>query len=54
MITTYNSHSRGITDLKAHLVLVTKYRKNVINKEILKELVEIVENLAQKWGVDIL
>lgn len=50
----YKSTSRAVSDLKAHLVLVTKYRKKVINREILKELVEIVENLAQKWGVDIL
>lgn len=51
--TSYKSTSRSISDLKAHLVLVTKYRKKVINKEILEELIEIVENLANKWGVDI-
>ena len=49
----YKSTSRSISDLKAHLVLVTKYRKKVINKEILEELIETVKNLAEKWGVDI-
>jgi putative transposase len=49
----YKSASRAVSDLKAHLVLVTKFRKKVINKEILEELVETVKNLAEKWGVDI-
>lgn len=34
-------------------MLVTKYRRKVINKEILEELVEIVKNLSSKWGTDI-
>ena len=51
---TYKSASRAISSLKAHLVLVTKYRKGVINQQILEELVQIVQSLAGKWGVDIL
>jgi len=54
MSTSYKSTSRAVSDLKAHLVLVTKYRKKVINKEILEELTKTVENLANKWGVSIM
>ncbi|NET29222.1 MAG: IS200/IS605 family transposase [Okeania sp. SIO1I7] len=36
--------------MKAHLVLVTKYRKKVINQEMLKRLGEIVDNLCTKWN----
>ncbi len=50
----YKSTSRAVSDLKAHLVLVTKYRKKVINKELLEELTKIVNNLALKWGVEII
>ena len=38
------SSGRAVSDLKAHLVLVTKYRKKVINQEMLKGLGEIVDN----------
>lgn len=50
----YKSTSRAVSDLKTHLVLVTKYRKKVINKELLEELNKIVNNLALKWGVEII
>ena len=40
---------RAVSDMKAHLVLVTKYRKKVINQEMLKRLGEIVDNLCTKW-----
>jgi putative transposase len=53
-IQAYKSNSRGVSSLKAHLVLVTKYRKRVINQQILEELIQIVQGLAGKWGVDIL
>jgi putative transposase len=52
--TSYKSTSRSVSSLKAHLVLVTKYRRKVINKKILKELIEIVKNLGCKWGVEII
>lgn len=53
MTTTYNSHSRGITDLKAHLVLVTKSRKKVIDAEIMRRLEGIVVSTCSKWGVQV-
>ncbi|NEO57516.1 MAG: IS200/IS605 family transposase [Okeania sp. SIO3B5] len=43
------SSGRAVSDMKAHLVLVTKYRKKVINQEMLKRLGEIVDNLCTKW-----
>ncbi|PSF26588.1 IS200/IS605 family transposase [Aphanothece hegewaldii CCALA 016] len=50
----YKSTSRSVSDLKAHLVLVTKYRRRVINEQILEDLISIVNNLASKWGVEII
>ena len=38
-----------VYDLSIHLVLVTKYRKKVINSEILRRLEEISRDLCQKW-----
>lgn len=35
--------------MKAHLVLTSKYRRKVLNAEMLKRLGEIVEDLCQKW-----
>ena len=46
----YTSHSRGVSSLTAHLVLVTKYRKRVIDAEILQRLGEIVISVCEKWG----
>ena len=43
------SSGRAVSDMKAHLVLVTKYRKKVIDHEMLKRLGEIVDNLCTKW-----
>lgn len=50
----YKSTSRSISDLKAHLVLVTKYRRKVIIPEILETMIDIVKNLSTKWGVEII
>jgi len=49
----YKSHSRAISDLKAHLVLTTKYRRKVMTAPMLKRLREIFEALCQKWGCEI-
>ena len=38
-----------VFNLKYHLVLVTKYRKNCITKHILFRLKEIMEELCEKW-----
>ncbi|WP_009632389.1 IS200/IS605 family transposase [Synechocystis sp. PCC 7509] len=49
----YKSHSRAVSDLKAHLVLTTKYRRKVINAAMLTRLGEIFEQLCQKWGCEV-
>jgi putative transposase len=41
--------SRACYRLQAHFVLVTKYRKKVINKEILARLEQIFWDTCMKW-----
>ncbi len=43
------SSGRAVSDLKAHLVLTTKYRRKVFTGEMLKRLHEILYDLRQKW-----
>ena len=38
-----------VYDLSIHLVLVTKYRRKVINADILKRLKAIFADICQKW-----
>jgi putative transposase len=40
---------RNVYDLNIHLVLVTKYRKKVINRAMLTRLREIFDSTCQKW-----
>lgn len=42
--------ARSVSDLKAHLVLVPKYRKKLFNKVMLVRLEQIVRDLLEKWG----
>lgn len=49
----HNSHSRGISSLTAHLVLVTKYRKNVIDSKILQRIEEIIRSVCERWGCEV-
>jgi putative transposase len=44
------SSGRAVSDLKAHLVLVTKYRRAVFTAKILTRLGEILEDLCEKWN----
>jgi putative transposase len=43
------SSGRAVSDLKAHLVLTTKYRRKAFTGEMLSRLEGIVFNLCQKW-----
>ncbi len=43
------SRGRSVSDLKAHLVLTTKYRLSVFNLAMIKRLHEIFEELLDKW-----
>lgn len=51
---TYKSTARSISDLKAHLVLTTKYRKKVITPAMLIRLGELVHHILQKWGCEVI
>jgi putative transposase len=53
MLTKHNnrSHHHAYHDLNYHLVLVTKYRKKVINAEILERMKEIFTEQCEAWGV---
>jgi putative transposase len=43
-------HASGtVSDLKMHLVLVTKYRRKVITALVLERLTEILSATCQKW-----
>jgi putative transposase len=46
----YNKGYRCLYSLNIHLVLVTKYRRKVINKEILQRLHEILASTCTKWS----
>ncbi|PMB13845.1 IS200/IS605 family transposase [Fischerella thermalis CCMEE 5282] len=43
------SKGRSVSDLKAHLVLTTKYRRRAITDEMLQRLHIILEDLLVKW-----
>lgn len=43
-----------VYDLKYHLVLVTKYRRRVINKAVLKSLHDHFDRLLKKWECELL
>lgn len=45
----YHITSGACYRLQAHLVLVTKYRKKVINKEMLNRLEQIFRDTCFKW-----
>jgi putative transposase len=44
------SSARSVSDLKAHLVLCTKYRRKVLNNEMLARLNEVFADLSEKWS----
>ena len=45
----YHTRTGACYRLQVHLVLVTKYRKKVINKEILDRLEQIFRDTCFKW-----
>jgi putative transposase len=52
--TVYRRERHSVTDLKTHLVCVTKYRKLVFNDEGLKLIEESFRTVAQKMNFQIL
>ena len=49
----YKSSGRALSDLKAHLVLTTKYRRKAITPSMLARLQEIVQMFCQEQGCEI-
>jgi putative transposase len=49
MSSSYRHGFRSIYKLTAHLVLVTKYRRQAINQEILVRLEQIFQETLKKW-----
>ncbi len=43
------SSARSVSSLKAHLVLVPKYRRPLFNEQMIERLEEIVKELLSKW-----
>jgi putative transposase len=43
------SSGRAISDLKAHLVLTTKYRRKVLTGQMIERLQQMVWELCNKW-----
>lgn len=48
------SSARSVSDLKAHLVLTTKYRKKVLTGEMINRLRDLVTDLCQKWDCKVI
>jgi len=48
------AHHHAKYDLKYHLVLVTKYRKRCITKDMLNRLEEIIKDICKRWDVELL
>lgn len=48
------SHYHCVYDLKYHLVIVTKYRKQCLTENILQRLHHICLDLCQKWGIELI
>ena len=46
----YKSSARSVCDLKAHLVLVTKYRRKVISSAMLERMAVLMQQICFKWG----
>jgi putative transposase len=44
------SSGRAVSDMKAHLVLTTKYRRKAFTGQMLNRLHEILCDLCQKWN----
>jgi putative transposase len=43
------SSARSVSDLKAHLVLTTKYRKKVLTGDMIARLRDVMIDLCEKW-----
>jgi len=50
----FKSTACSVHDLKAHLVLTTKYRRKVISPTMLERLSTLVYHLCHKWNCEVI
>ena len=48
------SSARSVSDLKAHLVLTTKYRKKVLTGDMISRLRDVITDLCEKWDCKVI
>ncbi len=48
------SSARSVSDLKAHLVLTTKYRKQVLTGVMINRLKELINELCDNWNCKVI
>lgn len=47
------SSNNAVFEIHYHLVLVTKYRRKLIDEAVKQRLLEIFTNLCERWGCDL-
>ena len=50
----YRSSRRAVFNLTVHIVLVTKYRRKVINAEMMEQLSRVFESVLQSWDSELI
>jgi putative transposase len=48
------SSARSVSDMKAHLVLTTKYRKKVLTGDMISRLRDVITDLCAKWDCKVI
>jgi putative transposase len=48
------SSARSVSDMKAHLVLTTKYRKKVLTSDMISRLRDVITDLCEKWDCKVI
>ena len=46
--------ARSVSDMKAHLVLTTKYRRKVLTGEMINRLKDVANDLCVKWDCKVI
>lgn len=52
MKTSYRSSRRAVFNLTVHIVLVTKYRRKVIDVQMIEELEKVFTSVLQSWACE--
>ena len=54
MKSTYRNTRRGVFNLTVYIVLVVKYRRQVINPEMMAELSRVFESVLKSWDSELI